>query len=199
MPDERNNLESFFEQDERDSNNDVPGKDTKDTKDNPDGTNSKDTEATKVKKLIKLEAENAEIKDQLLRKIAEIENLKRQHKKELDDIRKFATSSLLKNISTPLEQLFLALQINISQTQDPLLKNLYTGVEMTKNEFIKYLKEEGLERVYPLNEQFDPNIHQAISQIEQDGVPSGQIIQVVQAGYALNGRTIKPALVVTAK
>ena len=88
------------------------------------------------------------------------------------------------------------LTTKVDENSDQVLKNLYKGVEMTKDEFVKTLSKFGLKRLYPLKEKFDPNYHQAISRTLDNFVEENTVIQVVQAGYELNGRPIKPALVI---
>lgn len=138
------------------------------------------------------------LNEKFLRLAAEFENYKKLSQKEKEESRLFAASSLLKNLIVPLEHLFMALSVNITESNTEA-QNIFKGVDMTKIEFLRVLESAGLERIFPMGKKFDPNTHQAISQIQKEGVEPGTIIQVVQAGYALNGRTIKVAMVVVAQ
>jgi molecular chaperone GrpE len=146
-----------------------------------------------------LKNEYAEEKNKLLLAIAERENLVRRVENEKKDSISFANQSILKSLVEPMEQLFLALMQKPSDEDKQEYKNMYLGVEMTKNEFIKSLAKFGLNRVFPVNEVFNPSFHQAISVIEDESLKSGTVKTVVQAGYELNGRLIKPALVIVVK
>ena len=150
--------------------------------------------------ILNYEKEISGLKDSLLRAIAEAENQKKRHAKDLESTAKYGSTSILKDIIDPFEQLFIALSIQIPQElqENEVFKSIFSGIEMTRNLFEKYLAKHGLERVFPKGEQFNHDTQQAISQIPQQGVESGTVIDVVQAGYVLHGRVIKPALVVVA-
>jgi molecular chaperone GrpE len=146
-----------------------------------------------------LKHEHEKEKNKLLLEIAERENLfKRIENKQKDDLL-FANQSILKSLVEPLEQLFLALMQKPSDDDKAEYKNMYLGVEMTKDEIMKCLTKFGLRRVFPINEVFNPSFHQAISVIEDSTLQSGMIKNVVKAGYELNGRLVNPALVIVVK
>jgi len=150
--------------------------------------------------ILNYEKEIAGLKDSLARATAEMDNQKKRHVKDLEATAKFGTTTILKDIIDPLEQLFIALAIQISPELggNEMFKSIFSGIEMTKNLFEKALSKHGLERIYPKGEKFNHDTQQAISQISQEGVESGTVIDVVAAGYVLHGRVIKPALVVVA-
>jgi molecular chaperone GrpE len=150
--------------------------------------------------ILNYEKEISGLKDSLARVAAEMDNQKKRHVKDMEATAKFGTTTVLKDIIDPLEQLFIALAIQISPElqANEMFKSIFGGIEMTKNLFEKALLKHGLERIYPKGEQFNHDTQQAISQIPQEGVDAGIVIDVVQAGYVLHGRVIKPALVVVA-
>jgi len=152
------------------------------------------------KEIAEIEAMVIELKEHLVRSLAENENLKKRQQKELETATKFANSSILKDLTEPFEQLFMALSIKPSQeiSQSPEFISLMSGIEMTKKTFEKAFEKHGLKRIFPQGEKFDHNHHQAISQVKQEGVDAGIVINVVQAGYLLEERVLKPAMVVVA-
>ncbi len=149
-------------------------------------------------RLVALEKLVSELKEQLVRAFAEIENLKKRHQKDVESVAKFANANILKDLIEPYEQLFMALSIKPSQEilQNQTFASLLNGIEMTKNTFEKAFEKHKLKRLYPKGEKFDHNLHQAISQIPNSNVESGTVLEVVQAGYILEDRVIKPAMVV---
>ena len=154
-------------------------------------------------KRAELEAELAVKNDELavceLRHKADIQNYIKRYENEKLEAIKFANKKILQDIILPLDQLFLALSVK-TQGDDldasAVLQNLYQGIVMTKDEFVKILANHGLKRTTPEGQKFDPNLHQAISQISDASKEDGVIITCVQAGYELNGRVVKPAMVI---
>jgi molecular chaperone GrpE len=143
----------------------------------------------------------SKLKNDLLLALAEAENLRKRHAKEKEDLSKFAVSSALSELATPFEHLFSALKLEVSEDlrENPFVKSMFEGVLMVQKEFEKVFNKLGLKRIYPEGGSFDPNFHQAVSQIEVQGFDAGAIVQVVSAGFELNGRVLKPAMVVVAK
>lgn len=159
------------------------------------------TSNAEEEKLNKLEAEVIKLKGDLLSALAENENVRKRHAKEREELAKFATSSALKELAVPFENLFSALKIEIPEElkENPFATSLLAGVTMVKQEFEKTFAKLGLNRINPEGEKFDPNLHQAVAQVEIEGVESGVVASVVSAGFELNGRVLKPAMVVVAK
>lgn len=150
--------------------------------------------------LSKLETAVTEMKDALVRSLAENENLKKRHERDLESTIKFGATNILKDLIEPFEQLFMALSVQVHSdvSNHDFFKAMINGIEITRKAFEKAFEKHGLIRVYPKGHKFDHNLHQAISQIKAEGVASGTVIDVVQAGYTLHERTIKPAMVVVA-
>ena len=141
------------------------------------------------------------LKDLLIREKAENENLRKRFKKELEDSHKFAISKFVKNLTEQVENLFRASD-NIdlkSCEENSELKTLFEGVEITKKKILKVFHDFDVERIYPINQVFNHELHEAISQVEDEDKEPNTIINVVQAGYTINGRLIKPAVVIVTK
>ena len=163
-------------------------------------------EATQNNEIDSLKQENASLKDQLaevksqvLLAFADKENSIKRLENDKKEAISYANQSLIRLLVEPLEQLFLALQQKPEEGASENYKNMYLGVEMTKNELLKVLANNGLKRIYPEGQKFDPNLHQAISMVEDQSLESQTIKAVVQAGYELHNRLIKPALCVVVK
>ena len=149
--------------------------------------------------LIDLEKENADLKDKLLRTLAELENTRRISVEEKEKTLKFATTSIVKDLIPIMDIFYKAIDDAKDRENDEYFKSFYDGIEMTFNEFKKLFDKNKIERLFPVGEKFDPNLHEAIAHIEKEGVESGVIIEVMQPGYTLNGRVVKPAMVAVSK
>jgi molecular chaperone GrpE len=148
-----------------------------------------------------LGAEIARLKDQLLRALAEIENTRRRAEREREDTARYAISAFARDILTVADNLRRALD-NIpahAREKDEMLNTLAVGVEATERELLAGFERHGLRKIEPLGEKFDHNFHQAMFEIADTGKPPGTIVQVMQAGYVLHGRLLRPALVGVAK
>lgn len=144
-----------------------------------------------------LQEEIAKLKDQALRAYAEAENAKKRSEKEISDTKKYAVSSMVKDLINVAEALHHATdQINAEQRQLEAVEKIVQGIELTKKELMGVLNKNLVRRIMPaLGEPFDHNYHQAISQIADDSLSKNAIVKVIQAGYAIDDRLIKPALV----
>jgi molecular chaperone GrpE len=141
------------------------------------------------------------LQDKLLRNIAEMENVRKRASKEIEEMKKYSVSSLVKDLIDVSENIHRALE-SIDQeklSSDPAFKSIYDGIDMTKSSMMSILEKYGVKRIFPANEPFDHNHHQAIGQSEDSGLESGYVAQVVQAGYILRDRLLRPALVIVAK
>lgn len=151
-------------------------------------------------KISELEQKNTELNDKVLRCLAEIDNIRRRSKEELEKSAKFAISGFVSDLVVVVENFFMACD-NMPKEEvekDPATKNFADAVLMTKKELLKILEKNQVKRIFPLNEEFDHNFHEAISQVESDA-KEGSVIQVIQAGYSISNRLIRPALVAVAK
>lgn len=138
----------------------------------------------------------AEAEDVKLRALADNENFKRRIQRETDEVRRYATESVLADLLPVLDNLALAIE---HAGNDPACKNLVMGVEMTRKIFLDTLKKHGLECVGACGEAFDPGVHDAIGTVCQPDKEEGCVAQVAQAGYVLKGRVIRPAKVLVNK
>lgn len=149
-----------------------------------------------------LTAEVAGLKDQMLRTLAEMDNLRKRTDREKEDTAKYAVSSFARDILAVADNLRRALDTVTSEDRDRFgdtVRGLVSGVEMTEKDFLTILARHGVESVSPLDEVFDPHLHQAMFEVPGSGKPAGTVVQVLQPGYTLHGRLLRPALVGVAK
>jgi len=147
-----------------------------------------------------LEAELAEHNDQLLRALAETENVRRRAQREREDASKYAVAGFAKELLSVADNLRRALDsLPQSEIKDERTRGLVTGVEATERELLSVFERHGLRRIDPDGERFDHNLHQAIFEAERPGKPGGVVIEVLQPGYVLHDRLLRPAMVGVAK
>ena len=147
-------------------------------------------------------AENAELKDRMLRTMAEMENLRRRTEKEIRDSKQYAASSFARDMLGVGDNLRRALEAISAEARDAAnesMRALIEGVEMTEREMINQLEKHGVRRIDPAGEKFDPNFHQAMFEVPNTEVPNNTVVQVVQAGYVIGDRVLRPALVGVSK
>jgi molecular chaperone GrpE len=147
------------------------------------------------------QAEAGEYKNQWLRALAEAENVRRRLQRERDDAVKYAISGFAKDLLPVADNLRRALAAIPQEAldNDEALRNLATGVEMTERLLLAAFERYNLKRIEPLGEKFDSNLHQAMYEVPDSGQPAGTIVQVLEAGYLLHDRLVRPALVAVAK
>jgi molecular chaperone GrpE len=149
--------------------------------------------------LARLEAENAQLKDQALRFAAEAENTRRRAEREMNDARAYAIQRFARDLLGVADNLSRALKAAPAEASDPVLKSLLQGVEMTERELLAAFDRNGLKRVEPqAGDRFDPNLHQAMMEQPSGDLPPGSVLQTFQPGWELFGRIVRPAMVVTA-
>jgi molecular chaperone GrpE len=147
-----------------------------------------------------LEAELAEQKDRLLRALAETENIRRRTQRERDDAAKYAMSGFAKDLLAAADNLRRALDsLPEEKAGNELTRNLLAGVAATERELLAVFERHGIRRIDPRGERFDHNFHQAIYEAERTDQPGGTIIEVLQPGYLLHDRLLRPAMVGVAK
>lgn len=145
-----------------------------------------------------LKAENAELKDRALRVMAEMENLRRRTEKELKDVRQYSVAGFARDMLTVSDNLRRALDAvpdELRQNADAGLVALLEGVEMTERELLNQLEKNGVKKLDPAGQKFDPNFHQAMFEVPNTEVPNNTVVQVVQAGYSIGDRVLRPAMV----
>jgi len=152
-------------------------------------------------KIQHLEAENLSLKDKALRALAEVENIRRRGEKERADANKYAISKFAKDLLSVADNLQRALDALPPQEegQDAIQSGLLQGIKATQSELFKTFSQNGIEKLTPLGEKFDPNFHQAMVEIADEQHPAGTVVQVMQDGYMLQDRLLRAALVGVAK
>jgi molecular chaperone GrpE len=152
-------------------------------------------------RLNKSEAELADTKDKLLRALAETENQRRRAQREREDASKYAAANFAKDVLDVADNLRRAIgSVDPDTLQDERAKALVEGVAATERALLAALERHGIKRIEPeIGERFDPNLHEAMFEVPNTGKPGGSIVQVVQAGYRMHDRLLRPAMVGVAK
>jgi molecular chaperone GrpE len=149
-----------------------------------------------------LEREHAEMKDRLLRTLAEMENLRRRTEREVVDSRLYAVTSFARDVLGVADNMRRALEAVAPELRTSAqngAKALVDGVELTERELLNTLEKYGVRQFTPQGEKFDPNLHQAMFEVPDATVPAGSVVQVVQPGYMIGERVLRPALVGVSK
>ena len=149
-----------------------------------------------------LEREHAEMRDRLLRTLAEMENLRKRTEREVADSRAYGVTSFARDMLGVADNMRRALEAVPADARAHAqagLKALIEGVELTERELQKALEKNGVRQFSPEREKFDPNFHQAMFEVPDPSVPAGSIVQVVQPGYKIGERVLRPALVGVSK
>jgi molecular chaperone GrpE len=133
--------------------------------------------------------------------MAEAENVRRRAERERQDTAKFSVSSFARDLLTVSDNLRRALNAITPEQRDKneQLKNIFTGVEATERELLRVFEKNGIRKVEPLNQKFDPNLHEVIFETPAEGKVPGTVIQVVESGYMIHERLLRPARVGVAK
>ena len=154
-----------------------------------------------AERLNKSEAELADTKDKLLRALAETENQRRRAQREREDASKYAAANFAKDMLDVADNFRRALaSIDPAALQDEQAKALIEGVAATERALLAAFERHGIKRIEPeIGERFDPNLHEAMFEVPGPGKPGGSIVQVVQAGYRMHDRLLRPAMVGVAK
>jgi molecular chaperone GrpE len=142
------------------------------------------------------QAERDELKDQLLRKAADFENMRRRHQKEREEQSKFAGEKVLKDVVPLLDDLDRALEHVSGVEQTGMTTGLLTGIQMVHRRFLQTMEKHGVKVIESVGQPFDPHLHEAISQREDATVSRNTVVQEFQKAYTLNDRLLRPAMVV---
>lgn len=149
-----------------------------------------------------LAAEVAELQDRYRRTLAEMENLRRRTEREVADARVYGISGFARDllgVSDNLQRALDAMGNEARASLPPAMIAFIEGVELTERDLLKVLEKHGIKRFNPLGEKFDPNVHQAMFEVPDPTSPAGTVAQVVQAGFMIGERVLRPALVGVAK
>ena len=192
MQDIRNEQEKVAKPDEP-ANNNIGG---------PEGApiESDAEEPSPETRVVELSLELAEQKDRLLRALAETENVRRRAQREREDASRYAVAGFAKDLLSAADNLHRALEsLPESKAKDDRTRSLLAGVAATERELLSIFERHGIRRIDPKGERFDHNFHQAIFEAERPDHPSGTIVEVLQPGYVLHDRLLRPAMVGVAK
>ena len=149
-----------------------------------------------------LAKEAADLRDKTLRTLAEMENLRQRTRREVADSKIYGITGFARDvldIADSLQRTIDAVPAETRESADPLLKSLIEGVELTERSLLSALEKNGVKKFDPQGEKFNPNFQQAMYEVPDPSVPSGTVVQVVQAGYTIGERVLRPALVGVSK
>jgi molecular chaperone GrpE len=149
-----------------------------------------------------LNAENSQLKDRVLRTLAEMENLRRRTEREINDAKTYGVSSFARDMLTVVDNLARALEhlpVEARASADPAIRSVIEGVELTARDLEAVLGRHGVKKLDPKGQKFDPNFHQAIFEAPNETVPAGTVSQVVQSGWTIGDRVLRPAMVGVSK
>jgi molecular chaperone GrpE len=144
----------------------------------------------------------ADFKDKLLRTLAEMENLRKRTEREVADARLYAITNFARDVLAVADNMHRALSTigpDVREGGDAQVKAFIEGVELTERELLKALEKSGVKKFSPQGEKFDPNLHQAMYEMETNEGPPGYVAQVIQAGYMIGDRVLRPAMVAVSK
>ena len=161
-----------------------------------------ETPAPKEDPMVVLAREAADYKDKLLRSLAEMENLRKRTERQVADARDYGIAAFARDIlavADNMERAVGALDADLREKADAGTKALLDGVELTERELLKVLEKHGVKKFEPLDEKFDPNVHQAMFEVPDASRPAGTVARVIQPGYMIGERVLRPALVGIAK
>lgn len=146
-------------------------------------------------------AEARDMKDRALRTLAEMENLRKRTEREVADARSYGVTSFARDmlsVADNMRRAFDSLPAEERPTEGPL-KAFMEGIELTERELLKTLEKHGVRKIEPAGQKFDPNLHQAMFEVPNTEVPNGTVVQIVQAGFVIGERVLRPALVGVSK
>lgn len=152
--------------------------------------------------LVRLLKENEELKDRALRAAAEMENLRRRTARDVHDARSYAVANFARDmlsVSDNLRRALEAIPAEAKASGDAGFKALIEGVDLTERGMLSALERHGVKKLAPEGEKFDPNFHQAMFEVPNPNVPTGTVVQVVQPGYSIGERVLRPAMVGVSK
>jgi molecular chaperone GrpE len=149
-----------------------------------------------------LKAENADLRDRYLRLAAEMDNLRRRTERDVRDAKAYAVAGFARDmlgVSDNLRRALDAIPAETKEAGDSGLNTLIEGVELTERSMLAAMERHGVKKMEPEGQKFDPNFHQAMFEIPNIEVPNNTVLQVVQAGYVIGERVLRPAMVGVSK
>jgi molecular chaperone GrpE len=173
-----------------------------DTEDQTQLPDSENPHAAEFAVLDALQKENAELRDQRLRALAEVENVRRIAAREKSEASQYAVTKFARDmlgIADNFARALAAVPADVRAQADAQIKAVLDGVEATDRQLVSTLESHGVKAIDTADGKFDPNLHQAIAEVPGNGKPTGSIVDVVQVGYTISGRLLRPAMVTVAK
>jgi molecular chaperone GrpE len=161
----------------------------------PEANAAAERDAAAVQALI---AENASLKDKVLRTLADMENLRRRTEKEVADAKLYGVTSFARDMLTFSDNIKRALEnvpADAREAAAPVLKSFVEGMDLTQRDFLSRLAKHGVRKLDPQGGKFDPNFHEALFELPDETAPAGTVAQVVEDGYAIGERVLRPAKV----
>ncbi|UDF31105.1 UNVERIFIED_ORG: nucleotide exchange factor GrpE [Roseateles sp. XES5] len=149
-----------------------------------------------------LRAENADLRDRYLRLAAEMDNLRRRTERDVKDAKSYSVAGFARDmlaVSDNLRRALDAIPAEAKETGDAGLTTLAEGVEMTERSMLAALERHGVRKIEPMGEKFDPNFHQAMFEVPNAEIANNTVVQVVQAGFVIGERVLRPAMVGVSK
>ncbi|TAL82246.1 MAG: nucleotide exchange factor GrpE [Beijerinckiaceae bacterium] len=146
----------------------------------------------------KLQQENAELKDKLLRTLADMENLRRRTEKEVADAKLYGVASFARDMLTfadNVQRIIANIPAELRESAGTPAATLVGGIELTQRDFLSRLARHGVKKMEPQGVKFDPNRHEALFEVPDESVPNGTVVQVIEDGYAIGDRVLRPAKV----
>lgn len=181
-------------------------KEKKDLKEETEKSGNKDTNQTKTqvsnseKKLADLLTKNKELEEKILRLLAESENLRKRHEREIQDSQSYAIKNFASSLLSIADNFQRALQsVPEKETQNTLVNNLIIGIKAVEKEFFEVFEKNGIKKFSSINQKFDPEIHQAVSKINHDKIQKGFVCDELQLGFKISDRLLRPAMVVVSE
>ena len=152
-------------------------------------------------RIAELEAEKANLNDRLLRALAETQNVRKRGQREVEDAGKYAVTKFARDMLSAADNLERALQAVPADRDslDPAIRNTIVGIEATARELAAIFERHGIKRIEALDVPFDPELHQAMMEVESTGKAGGTVVQELMPGYTLQGRLLRAAMVAVAK
>jgi molecular chaperone GrpE len=161
-----------------------------------------ETAESAVDPIAVLEAEKDELRDKFLRLMADMENLRRRTEREVADARTYAVANFARDMLNVADNVRRGIETVSDETRasaDDSFKSFLEGIELTERDLLKTLERHGVKKLDPMGQKFDPHVHQAMFEVPNPDVASGTIVQVMQSGFVIGDRVLRPALVGVAK
>ena len=181
-------------------------KEKRDLKEETEKSGNKDTNQTKTqvsnseKKVADLSTKNKELEEKILRLLAESENLRKRHEREIQDSQSYAIKNFASSLLSIADNFKRALQsVPEKETQNTLVNNLIIGIRAVEKEFFEVFEKNGIKKFSSINQKFDPEIHQAVSKINHDKIQKGFVCDELQLGFKISDRLLRPAMVVVSE